>query len=142
AKLIVARALDADGVLVLNADDLQLRKHATAIGCRLAWFSLDDDHELLQAHRQSGGATCGVQADRLWLSRGRRRVDLGAITAMPLTAHGQARYNITNIAGSALLADTLGVDATTIADVLGHFGSQRSDNPGRLEQWQFGGIHA
>ena len=140
AKLIVARALGADNVLVLNADDRQLRKHVEGIACRLAWFSLDDDHELLQALRQSGGATCGVKADHLWLSHGTRRIDLGVIEAMPLSAHGQARYNISNIAGAALLADALGVDSTIIAEVLTRFGSRRSDNPGRLEQWHFGGI--
>ena len=140
AKLIVARALDADGVLVLNADDAQLRKHAQGLECRLAWFALDDDHELLQAHRQAGGVTCATQAGRLMLSHGSRRLDLGAVEAMPLTAHGRAHYNISNIAGAALLADALGVASTTITGVLAHFGSRRSDNPGRLEQWRFGGI--
>ena len=140
AKLIVARALGEDGLLVLNADDTQLRKHVEGIDCRLAWFSLDDDHQLLQAHRRGGGATCGAKQGRLWLSRGNHRLDLGAIDAMPLSVHAQAHYNVSNIAGATLLADTLGVDATTIADVLAHFGNQRSDNPGRLEQWRFGGI--
>ncbi len=140
AKLIVARALDAQGVLVLNADDTQLRKHATGLNCRLAWFALDDDQELLRTHRESGGTTCGAKEGRLWLSHGIERFDLGEVETMPLTAHAQARYNIANIAGAALLADTLGVASTTIAGVLARFGSRRSDNPGRLEQWQFGGI--
>ena len=140
AKLIVARALPAEGVLVLNADDAQLRNHAAGLGCRLAWFALDDDNDLLQTHRESGGTTCATKGGRLWLSHGVQRLDLGDVESMPLTAHAQARYNIANIAGAALLADTLGVASTTIADVLTRFGSRRSDNPGRLEQWHFGGI--
>ncbi|MEP6880907.1 MAG: Mur ligase family protein, partial [Dokdonella sp.] len=140
AKLIVARALDADGVLVLNADDAQLRAHAASVTCPLAWFSLDDHHELLAAHRRAGGSTCGVDAERLWLSHGSARADLGLIAAMPLSANGHAAYNISNIAGAALLANALGVSTTTIADVLTRFGSERTDNPGRLERWTFGGI--
>ncbi len=139
-KLIVARALDADGLLVLNADDAQLRAHAQRLTCPLAWFSLDDDNALLRAHRASGGRTCGLRDGRLWLSRDGRRSDLGAAEAMPLTANGHALYNISNIAGAALLADALGVSPTTIRNVLARFGHDRHDNPGRLEQWQFGGI--
>jgi UDP-N-acetylmuramyl tripeptide synthase len=140
AKLIVARALGADGLLVLNADDAQLRDHAAAMTCPLAWFSLDDQDEVLRNHRGRGGKTCGADAGRLWLSHGARRCDLGLITSMPLSAEGHAAYNISNIAGAALLADALGVPATTIAEVLSRFGRERTDNPGRLERWSIGGI--
>ena len=138
-KLIVARALDADGVLVLNADDAQLRRQAPATS-RLAWFALDDEHAWLREHRAQGGSTCGVRDGRLWLSHAMQRSDLGAIADMPLSASGLATYNIANLAGAALLADALGIDARTIADVLARFGRQRSDNPGRLQEWTFGGI--
>jgi cyanophycin synthetase len=141
-KLIVARALDARGTLVLNADDPQLRVHASKLNCRLAWFAVDDDNDLLRAHRDGGGATCGVHDGHLWLSHGTRRTDLGAIAAMPLSANGLASYNISNIAGAVLLADALGIPDTIMTAVLARFGQERSDNPGRLEQWRFGGITA
>lgn len=141
-KLIVVRALDADGLLVLNADDAQLRAHAGGLNCHVAWFSLDDDNALLRTHRASGGSTCGMRDGQLWLSRDIQRFDLGAVEAMPLTAQGHALYNISNISGAALLADSLGISTTTIRDTLARFGHDRDDNPGRLEQWQFGGIRA
>jgi UDP-N-acetylmuramyl tripeptide synthase len=139
-KLIVARALDADGVLVLNADDAQLRAHAASIDCRLAWFALDDDHALLREHRARDGATCGIRDGRLRLSHGTRHSDLGAVESMPLSAGGLARYNIANIAGAVLLANALAIDADTIAAVLARFGAQPSDNPGRLQQWNLGDV--
>ncbi|HET9031494.1 MAG TPA: Mur ligase family protein [Dokdonella sp.] len=141
AKLIVARALDANGVLVLNADNEQLRAHAASVDCPIAWFSLDDDHDLLRAHRLRGGTTCGVAKGRLLLSHGNARNDLGLVAAMPLSVDGRATYNISNIAGVALLADALGITAATMRGVFGHFGRERGDNPGRLERWHFGGIH-
>ena len=140
AKLIVARALGAEGLLVLNADDAQLRAHATSVTSPLAWFSIDDDHASLRAHRQRGGTTCGMHEGHLWLSHRSERNDLGLVTTMPLSADGHAVYNISNIAGAALLADALGVSAATIRQVLNRFGSERHDNPGRLERWTFGGI--
>ncbi|MEO7936393.1 MAG: Mur ligase family protein [Dokdonella sp.] len=140
AKLIVARALDAESVLVLNADDAQSRAHAVSVTCPLAWFSIDDDHESLRAHRQRGGATCGVAEGHLWLSHGAERSDVGLVTAMPLSADGHAVYNISNIAGAVLLADALGVTTPAIREVLNRFGNDRHDNPGRLERWTFGGI--
>lgn len=139
-KLIVARALDANGLLVLNADDVKLCAHAARLTCPLAWFALDDNHALLRAHRANGGSTCGQHDGQLWLTRDSQRHDLGVIRSMPLTAHGHAQYNISNIAGAALLADALGVSPAAIRDTLARFGSSRRDNPGRLEQWEFAGI--
>lgn len=139
-KLIVARALDPHGVLVLNADDALLCARAKDRHCRLAWFSLDDDQPLLRQHRTDGGTTCGVLAGRLWLSHRNARTDLGEVASMPLSAGGHASYNISNMAGAALLANALGIAATTISEVLKRFGLGRDDNPGRLEQWRFGGI--
>lgn len=140
AKLVVARALDDSGVLVLNADDAALCAHAAGFNRRIAWFALDDLHPRLQAQRERGGHTCGAHAGRLWLSHGAQRIDLGAVAQMPLTADGHARYNLANIAGAVLLADALGVGEHTLRTVLAHFGGDRRDNPGRLERWQFGGI--
>ncbi|MBT2745081.1 Mur ligase family protein [Lysobacter sp. ISL-50] len=137
-KLTVARALADDGVLVLNADDALLLKRGASLPHPLAWFALDDAHPRLRAHRERGGATCGVGDGRLWLSLGEARHDLGEVEALPLTLGGRARYNVANLAGAALAAAALGVDPARIAAVLARFGSQPGDNPGRLQRWSFG----
>ncbi|HNR92434.1 MAG TPA: Mur ligase family protein [Dokdonella sp.] len=137
-KLTVARVVDADGLLVLNADDAMLVRHAPA-GVPLGWFALDDEHPLLVAHRGKRGTTCGVRDGHLVLTRAGVRHDLGAIAAMPLSHDGAARYNIANIAAAALAADALGIAATTIAGVLARFGARHADNPGRLQRWRIDG---
>ena len=139
-KLTVARAVGADGLLVLNADDATLRAHATDVQCAIGWFALDDDEPLLAIHRASGGATCGTRDGRVRLALAGFVCDLGAVDAMPLTAHGQARYNIANILAAALAASALGIAPTTIAGVLAQFGSSHADNPGRLQHWSVGGV--
>jgi UDP-N-acetylmuramyl tripeptide synthase len=137
-KLTVARAIDARGLLVLNADDATLRRHAATLACPIGWFAHDHAHALLHAHRAVGGATCGVHDGELLLAREGRVARLGAVDAMPLTLGGLAAYNIGNLAAAALAAVALGVPESTIARVFASFGTRHADNLGRLQRWTFG----
>ena len=139
-KLSVARVVDRDGLLILNADDATLRAHADSIGPALGWFALDDRDALLEAHRARGGTTCGVRDGQMRLTFAGVAHDLGAIDTMPLSAHGQAHYNIANILAASLGASALGIAPATIADVLTYFGASHADNPGRLQHWSLGDV--
>jgi len=142
-KLVVARAIGDDGLLVLNADDPLLLRKGAALRCPLGWFSSDDDHPALRAHRAQGGATCGVRDGRMRLvdpARGSADTDLGDIAAMPLSIGGHAAYNVSNLLGAALTASALGLPADAIAQVFARFGSDRHDNPGRLEHWRLADV--
>ncbi len=139
-KLTVARAVDADGLLVLNADDPVLVAAAEELDCPLGWFALDADAARLVAHRARDGRTCGVRAGRLVIERGARGQDLGEVAAMPLAHGGRAAYNIANMAAATLVAQALGVAADTVANVLARFGAAHGDNPGRLQHWRFGAL--
>ncbi|MBC7989171.1 MAG: Mur ligase [Luteimonas sp.] len=136
-KLTVARAIGDAGLLVLNADDPVLQRRSRTLSCPIGWFALDYDSDELQAHRQAGGATCGVREGALRLHYRGDEHDLGSIAAMPLTLQARAAYNIANIAAAALAAAALGVAADTIAGTLLRFGDARDDNPGRLQRWDF-----
>lgn len=138
AKLVVARAIGSDGLLVLNADDPILLRQSAMLACAIGWFAADYDLPLLAAHRARGGATCGVRAGELWLSGAHDEATLGAVAAMPLTLEGRAAYNIGNIAAAALAASAMDVPAQTIVGVLAGFGASPDDNPGRLQAWRFG----
>ena len=137
-KLVVARAIDADGLLVLNADDPVLRRQSTVQRCPLGWFSLDFDLPFLVEMRAAGRPTSGIRDGRLLLDFESRLHDLGEVINMPLTLSGRATYNIANIAGAALTAAAMGIPAATIAAALTRFGQAQADNPGRLQHWRFG----
>jgi cyanophycin synthetase len=139
-KLVAARALGADGTLVLNADDAVLLSRAAGQICRVALFAYDDANAALIALRKNGGATCGVVDDQLWLTHQGVRTPLGALRDMPLTLNGVAKYNIANISAAALAAASLGVSPATIAAELKRFGGTRHDNPGRLDRWALADI--
>jgi len=145
-KLSVAGVVSGAGLLVLNADDVQLASRAPGLARRfgrsprIGWFALDADLPALRAHRERGGATCGVRAGRLALDHRGEQHDLGAVAAMPLTVGGSAIYNIANLAGAALAAAALGVPPARIAGVLAHFGASLSDNFGRLMRFERQGV--
>ena len=138
AKLVVARAIDAGGLLVLNADDPVLVRKSASLPCPLGWFALDFDLPLLLVQRAAGRPTSGVRDGRLLLGLQNTLHDLGEVAAMPLTLNGRAAYNIANIAGAALTATALGIPVATIALALSRFGQSQADNPGRLQHWRFG----
>jgi cyanophycin synthetase len=155
-KLAVAGVVRLDGLLILNADDLLLRRQAQSLAQRfgaaprLGWFSARPESPELHALRLAGNPTCGVRHGRLYLCYGDSSVpeqggaeyDLGPVAAMPLAMAGTATYNIANLAGAALAAAALGIPAATIATVLASFGEDRRDNPGRLMRFERAGVTA
>jgi cyanophycin synthetase len=145
-KLAVAAAIGPGGLLVLNADDVQLRAQADELARRFGrhppfgWFSASADPRRLREHRSRGGSACGPRAGRLYLSHGGAEYDLGSVSAMPLSMGGVAAYNVANMAGAALAAAALGIAPAAIAAVLAEFGSRLEDNPGRMMRFTIGDV--
>jgi cyanophycin synthetase len=145
-KFAVAAALNPGGMLVLNADDAQLRTRVDGLLRRfgrsppLGWFSANPDNDLLRKYRLRGASTCGVSLGRLQATHGGAEHDLGLISAMPLSMGGIATYNIANLAGAALAAMALGIAPPTIATVFARFGSDLKDNPGRMMRFEVDGV--
>jgi len=109
-KMVVARALKGDGVLVLNAGDPLLIARAKSVAARIAWFTADD-------------------ASR------RFRVE-----EIPLAFGGAARHNLENAMTAALLGDALGIPDGVIARGLASFRGTPEENPGRLNVIERGGV--
>ena len=139
AKLVVARAVEADGLLVLNADDPVLRRQGARHPGATGWFAADFDDAFVLQRRAAGEPTCGVRDGRLLASApGGEAVDLGPVEGMPIALGGRAAYNVANIAAAALAARRLGVPDATVRERLAVFGTGAGDNPGRLQGWTFG----
>ena len=140
-KLAVARSLDADGLLVTNADDPLLARAAPTAGKPIGWFAQDADAPLLAAHQRAGGATAGVREGRILLAWRGVEHDLGEVAAMPLAAGGHSHFNVANLATAALGAAGLGIAPATIASLFARFGSDPADNAGRLMRYELGGLN-
>lgn len=147
-KLTVGSVVPADGLLVLNADDAMLCAKAGDLAQRfdrvppLGWFARDADDPRLAAHREAGGATCGIRDGRLSIALRGSDHDLGAVADMPITVGGRAAYNVSNLAAAALAAVALGVAPEPVARVFARFGTDAQDNPGRLMRFELDGVHA
>jgi cyanophycin synthetase len=135
AKLVLARGLRGGGTLVLNADDAVLQRHAPP-DVRIAWFALDGRNERVRGDADA----CFVAGERLHLRWQGMTHDLGAVSAMPLSLAGAARYNIANLAGAALAAAAMGVGVDAIRHTCASFGASRDDNPGRLQRFTLDGV--
>ncbi len=146
AKLTVGAAVVPGGWLVLNASDPLLHRKVAGLQQRygrrpeIAWFSVDGAESVVPAHVAAGGAACGLRDGRLLLWRAGVEHDLGPTRDMPLTAGGQARYNVANLAAAALAAVGLGIEPATVAAVFARFGAQIGDNPGRLMRFERDGV--
>lgn len=136
-KLTVARSLDKNGVLVLNADDAQLMQKANRYDSQHAFFSMHENNTHVQSLKEKGGTVCQLIGGHLYLNEH----DLGAIVDMPLSLGGSAQYNIENLAAAACIAFSLGVNVSSISKTLLNFGALNTDNPGRLQRWKIDGVN-
>lgn len=145
-KLAIAGVVKRGGLLVLNAEDPELRAATDALAARfgknltLGWFSGIANSATLQGFRAQGYSNCGVRDGRLWLHFDGQEHDLGAVGELPLSLGGVAAYNVANMAGAALAAAALGIPPATIAAVLAVFGTKLTDNPGRMMRFEKAGV--
>ena len=143
-KLAVAGVVSAQGQVILNAQDAQLRAQAGRLEERFSrtfnfgWFCLG--HALLPYSRGNTPSRSSVKNGHLWLEVNSGVFDLGAVASMPLTVSGVAGYNVANIAGAALAAANLGIPIKAIETVLARFGAESRDNPGRLMRFNANGV--
>jgi len=140
-KLVVAKAIDSEGRLVLNADDAVLRQAAQAFPLRspLAWFGLDAA-AVAEAARASAHESATVIDGRFVLQRGGERIDLLGVDEAPLTLGGAAVHNVANALAASLAAWCLGCSPDAIRSALATFGQHNSDNPGRASLFDVAGV--
>lgn len=140
-KLVVAKVIDDQGRLVLNADDATLRRAAGARAPRvpIAWFGLDAA-TVTEAVGASGHESATVAGGRFVLRRGEETIDLLGVDEAPVTLGGSAVHNVANVLGATLAAWCLGCSPAAIRSALATFGLRNSDNPGRASLFDLAGV--
>ena len=139
-KLLVARALGPAGRLVLNADDATLVRAASDVNVPIVWFTLDAGNPIARAHTDGGGTAVVLDGESLVLMTGATREVVADLEATPMTAGGAARHNIANALTAIAAAGGLGIGLDAIRATLARFGHDPTDNPGRANLYEFGGI--
>ena len=131
AKFVVARAV-ACGQLLLNADDAILAARGPALDRAVIWFGLGPE---------SDPAASSFIADDHFvaLENGRRQAVL-PVADFPLGMAGRARHNLANGVAAIALARALGLPLSACAEGLAGFDSGPSNNPGRGNLFDIGGV--
>ena len=143
-KGTVARILEPEGLLVLNADDEHLRALGAALeregATTVAWFSRRDDHPLVLRGVQLHGCGAVVHEGHLLLAEHGVWSDVGVLRDMPVTLGGVASHNVENVLAATLTASVSGVPYAAIYEALRHFGRSVQDNAGRMHRRECGGV--
>jgi cyanophycin synthetase len=136
-KWIVSRAVQASGVLVLNADDALLVRQAEAYPGRIVWFTLSDvtsESNLLE----TGEAVYSLSAgDLVYVDHDGCRV-ICPVADVPLTLGGAAKHNVANALAAAALTHVMGISFADIAE--GLMRMSQGDNPGRCNVYEVNGV--
>jgi UDP-N-acetylmuramyl tripeptide synthase len=81
-----------------------------------------------------------LEGEALLLLTGPEREVIGRVTEMPMTAGGAARHNVANALAAVAAADGLGIPMDLVRATLGRFGRDPTDNPGRANVYEIGGV--
>lgn len=138
-KLLVARAVERGGRLVLNADDRVLVETAARVTGPVAWFSLHPANRLIDRHVRHGGVAAVLRDNALTLLEAREARAVVAVADLPIALGGGARYNLANALAALAAAGGLGIPDSAARAALVRFGRDPGDNPGRANLIELGG---
>jgi UDP-N-acetylmuramyl tripeptide synthase len=136
-KLIIRHAARR---LVLNGDDSVLWRLRPRQG-PVPWvFSLHPESPAVASTLEAGGEAFVLAGDSLqrWSSEGRET--LAELADIPMTLWGAARHNVANALGACAVGVLLGFPEVAIRQGLRDFASTASENPGRLNRFDLGGV--
>jgi cyanophycin synthetase len=140
AKLVVARALDARGRLVLNADNPVIVQAASSVTTPICWVSLDAENAQVRDAVARQGLAATVRDGTLALYEHGEWLPLVPVADTPITLGGSAAHLTLDALIAAALARGPGVPLDAIRSALRSFGSSAQDNPGRMMRMDVGGV--
>ena len=128
AKFAVHRTLAEGGVLALNADDDYVRAEAAITSANFWWFSLDAQNDLIRQARDAGTCCAYVKQGDIVFFDGTAEQVVIAVSDVPLTMGGAAKYNILNALAALCLALALGLPVQATRDGLAGLIASRRDH--------------
>lgn len=140
-KSILAEATAPDGYVVLNAEDPLVAAMASRIKAKIAYFSINPDHPLIQEHIQRGGLAAVCQQGELVFLEGEKVIPIEHAAAVPLTLGGKAPFMISNVLAACLASYVQGVEIAQILQGLHSFRASVEQTPGRMNLIELGHIH-
>ena len=139
-KLVVSKALQGTGTMVLNADDPMLVERHGRITGPLTWFSLDPGSSIVADQVRRGGTAVVADHGTVVVLGPRGRQPVLPLADIPITFGGTAEHNAANALAAVGVGVALGISIETLAAALRHFGASAGDNPGRANLIEVGEV--
>jgi len=139
-KFVVAKGLNAQGTIVLNADNALVIEQGLKLDNKLCWYSTDESNVLVQSQLKSGGAAVFMRNKHIVYAVDNQEENIASLEEVPMTLNGAAQHNVQNALGVVGLCKALNLSTEAIRIGLKDFGSNAADNPGRGNVYEINGI--
>jgi cyanophycin synthetase len=136
-KSIVVRAVKRDGWAILNAEDKHCVRIAEELDCNVAFFSLDEENELIQKLCSEGKTVAVFENGFITIKQGHKKTRIINVSDVPLTMDGKVKFMIANAMTAALAAYLYGFNIRQIASALQTFVPGFDQTPGRMNMFEF-----
>jgi cyanophycin synthetase len=136
-KSVVVRSVKKDGWAVLNAEDPSCVAITKELDCKVAYFSMDENHPVIVEHCKSGGISAVYENGFITIKKGDWKIRIEKVTTIPLTFGGKAKFMIGNVLAASLASYLLGFKTESIRLSLETFIPSAALTPGRMNIFNF-----
>ncbi|HEU0137099.1 MAG TPA: Mur ligase family protein, partial [Flavobacterium sp.] len=136
-KSVVVKSVKKSGWAILNAEDEQSTNIAADLECKVAYFSMDEDHPLIRKQSKEGKIVCVYENGYITIKKGEWKIRIERATRVPLTLGGKARFMIANVLAATLASYLYGFKTEEISLSLRTFIPGVAQTPGRMNIFEF-----
>ncbi|CAA9574018.1 MAG: hypothetical protein AVDCRST_MAG18-2327 [uncultured Thermomicrobiales bacterium] len=139
AQLAIARAINPQGALVLNADDHVVADEGDQTAAELIYYSVARSNPIVRAHLAAGKRAVTISSGMIVLCEGRRSQPVVSTREVAIAIGGSIVFQVQNALAAVAAAWHLGVPPTEIAATLCAFTSSPTGMPGACNQFTIEG---
>jgi cyanophycin synthetase len=136
-KSVVVRSVKKEGWAVLNAEDPKCVDLAKGLDCKVAYFSMNEEHPVIVEHCKTGGVAAVYESGYVTIKKGDWKIRIEKVTTIPLTFGGRAKFMIGNILAASLASYLFGFKTESIKLSLETFIPSPALTPGRMNIFNF-----
>lgn len=136
-KGVIPRSVKRDGYSILNAEDPNCVKLSEEIDCKIAYFSMNENHPVILEHAAKNGISCVYENGFITIKKGEWKFRVVKVTNVPLTFGGRAGFMISNCLAATLAGYLQGFTIENLKMSLETFVPGAAQTPGRMNIFQF-----
>jgi cyanophycin synthetase len=136
-KKVVVKSVKKDGWAILNAEDEYCVKIADELDCKIAYFSLDENNDIIKKHSKKNGISAVYENGFITIKKGDWKIRVERVSLVPITMGGKAKFMIANALAAALAGYLAGFKTEDIRMSLETFIPSAAQTPGRMNIFNF-----